>query len=121
MISITLDKAIELAKAEIAKEGEDFVYEWRTQENGTTSCMYVYDGKPDCLVGRILHSLGVSLHELSKHEGSSSYEVMENLDADGVLSPTFDAIEFLRILQAHQDQDESWGESLRLATQHGKA
>lgn len=114
MIELTYDKVVELAKAEIAKEGDDFIYEQKIVDE-MTMCLYVHDGCPDCLVGRILHAAGVELEAFEHSEGDSAHEVLENLECDGMLQYTPEVLDFLSVLQSDQDYGRTWGYSLARA------
>jgi hypothetical protein len=57
--------------------GDDFIYRPHKSYllEGQYSCLYVYEGRPDCLVGKILHRMGIPLEILSQHEGMPASSV----------------------------------------------
>lgn len=57
--------------------GENYVNHPRLGTDGTTSSFrYVYNGEPDCLVGRVLSRMGISTTTLSAHEGDTAQRVV---------------------------------------------
>ena len=89
-------------------EGEDFVYVIPNQEElgSHAACLYVHDDKPSCLIGRVLHDLGMSLEDLSQYEGQDASMPAE---AFGVSEHVADA---LTTAQFVQDTGETWGDAL---------
>lgn len=115
MIEITYESTLEGIKAIVDEAGEDFVYQ-QHRRLGPIGCRYVHDGKPDCIVGRFLASVGVPLDVLSEYEGRGAEGVLESLQERSFLH--FDDIRvrvFLRRLQKEQDAEETWGNALRAA------
>lgn len=84
-------------------------------DNGLT-CRYVHpseDGstsEPGCLVGHVLHRLGVPLWALANHEGSDADNVVSALH----LPLTGRTKMILCVAQSYQDEGRTWGESLRM-------
>jgi len=64
---------IDAIRAVVAEAGPAHVYD------RIGSCRYVRDGKPDCLIGRALARIGVSVERLADNEGTGAYEVMDSL------------------------------------------
>lgn len=89
-------------------------YHYPHRGTGTDACRYVYEGKPDCIGGRVLHRMGVSLDVLSLFEGKwCTFMKRDNRGwgADDRLPevPLFNTT--LRVLaraQQRQDLGESW-------------
>lgn len=71
-------------------------------------CLYVHGDVPGCLVGHVLHRMGVPLRELLRHEFSTASEVLEALDTD--ISERVGA--FLDNVQGDQDSGATWGDAL---------
>jgi hypothetical protein len=101
--------------AVVDEVGEDFIYRARTSNDRTmlsgNSCLYVYEGKPDCIVGKILHRMGVPLDVLSSHEGSPATQLCRYLDEDDFdTSPlSDDVVRILSVAQDSQDHGITYG------------
>ncbi|MFE2075215.1 hypothetical protein [Streptomyces misionensis] len=83
------------------------------------SCFYVHvdeDGQeePGCIVGTVLHRLGVPLAELKEKEGLGSTAAVRGLALRPSLSLT--TVGVLRDIQMRQDRGASWGEAYTGAT-----
>jgi len=116
---ISLETAIEWAKAEIEIEGEDFIYgaDRRESPDSTIDCFYYEpDGTPSCIVGRILDRHGLMTFENAPtSEGQSAHrlpQVNENF--------TEEAQGFLVNLQMFQDEGKPWGLALECAIEDSK-
>jgi hypothetical protein len=113
----------------------EFVYQPGTNpENGASSCVYVRDGEPSCLVGQVLARAGVSIEDLAKMDegtpdsgteeepvgdgdGESAFEVLyENGALPPYLTVTDDAAGILTHVQSRQDQGTPWGQALASVT-----
>jgi hypothetical protein len=103
-----LYRAIELAKVEIEKEGEGFVY-----EAPDLACVnYRMDGTPSCLVGRMLDAEGlITFQSLSKAELVGA--TVTSLSVALKLNLPEDTLKFLQILQRNQDEGTPWGAAFR--------
>lgn len=119
---VTAQQVAETARAVVQEFGEGYVYtppadDPRADEDGI--CLYVNDGKPSCIVGHIVHRLGVPL-EVLRREGDLhldpkvSHEPM-TLSA-GFLLPKLGAPDHvtaaLNAGQIAQDTRETWGTAL---------
>lgn len=136
METYTYDETLELLNAAVVKKGADFVYgsdlDGRQHDRPGPSCHYAWDGKPDCIVGHVLASVGVPLAEL--HYGDSSNEendfhpknpgryalgsaapVIEDLARDGIVDFTPVAVALLSEAQRLQDGGMSWGRAVEVA------
>jgi hypothetical protein len=94
----------------VAEYGADYVYQ-RRQLNGPDPfapvCVYVWNGEPDCIAGKVLARMGVSIEKLASYEGSSVSVVAP------VVSNLGDAAtNVLRVAQVVQDKGGTWGEAL---------
>jgi hypothetical protein len=125
MLEITLEQ-VKAAALDIIKEvGKEYGYAnvdpgWWNEEQqcGNYACQYTKlkrqdtDG-PACLVGRILHYLGVPLHEM--RQTCSADDLFRALEVDGVAFIDHATRGLLQIAQAKQDVGRTWFESLLAA------
>lgn len=80
------------------------------------SCFYVHtdeggtNPKPGCLVGAVLHRLGVSLEYLSKNEGRGAAVMTGELGLPDETRSVLDHV------QGRQDDGATWEQALRSAT-----
>ena len=108
---ITKTEAKRLMREIVAKKGADFVF--------TSTCQYFHDnGRPACIVGHLLHALGVKRKDLategwdggvcSLNEGNGVQEAVEHLfpNTDPVV------IDALQVAQSLQDRQYTWGQAL---------
>lgn len=122
---LTLLQADLYAREVIAEVGPDFVYTKRPRGGVANSdqCFYVWDGKPDCIVARILVRHGVPISELKRWEDTSANEMCPIADEGRVTDRrselgrglvTEEAAIFLGLLQLHQDSPTPtpWGAAL---------
>lgn len=127
MKTLTYEGALASLRKVVAAKGEDYVYEPPTfrdysidhgQEIDVTEYAYFCeDGSPSCIVGHVLHDIGITKAEIGdlnrnvifNHVGPSLYE-------KGTLAVTSDALHLLRFAQREQDQNRTWGAVLAFAT-----
>ena len=120
MLTVDLDKAIELIEMAIAERGEDYVY---PKKNACTNVRYerhydyethgyVYTMKEaDCGVGLGLALGGIDLDLLLAKNESSATETAVYLFEKGVATFTAEAVDFLAYFQLNQDKQRPWGEA----------
>lgn len=113
MLTPTHDEVVEAIEAAVQAAGPDFTYRSLPGPDDTAKCWYVYGGQPSCLVGQVLHRLGVSVEMLSTLEDRSVRAAVRVLADHGVLTLSSETIIALRVAQAKQDGGSSWGEALR--------
>jgi hypothetical protein len=129
MIKITAESVRAGLLALVKQEGGDFIYTPKPptdDEEGQINarCVYVHQGKPDCIVGRFLHGQGVSLEvltEADKYEfggGLSAIELINRLRDGGVISMTPEAARALTTAQYEQDQLSMWGVAVERALRY---
>lgn len=100
----------------VNEQGHDFTYQ---RHEG--ACLYIHDGNPDCLIGRVLHRLGFSLKDLSSWEGRGVYlmsPMYKNTFRDeGQVFPGLSdkSIFVLHTAQTFQDDGRTWGAALSAA------
>ena len=107
----TAREALELLEKAVATRGEDFVYQKRLG-----GCLYVYQGKPDCLIGvALIDFAGWPLSDLERFcpVASVAREFPGRIGAD--------AVAVLQAAQDAQDAGETWGQALRAARNKAEA
>lgn len=111
MIEITNDAIRSELERALELRGVDYVY----PKGETGLCNYVRDAEPSCLVGVVLHSVGVPLERLSAADrdyfgsGTLAGELLRDLVGEGVIGITERGIRALETAQLKQDTDEPWG------------
>lgn len=107
---------IELIRAKAAAS-PDFVYEPIPQGPivGNTTCVYVHDGKPSCIVGHGAWDSGLlgSSFESSRHNSDGVVELLESLSIVAEFSHA--DLAWLEAVQEAQDTGQTWAESIRSA------
>lgn len=92
----------------VAEAGEDYIYPERlevtTHASYTGMCWYVWENQPDCIAGRTLHKLGVTVEILKEFEGRPCTRIPTPLS-------TY-ALEVLSRAQGIQDGGGTWGHAL---------
>lgn len=112
------DKVIQTLR-EVAAERPDYVYtnEYGNRANGETTCRYVHhadgpEAAPGCIVGHVLHRLGVPLESLAAREGGGAIAVAVRTLGAYISLSTRDA---LALAQSNQDSGYPWGKSVDAA------
>lgn len=136
----TLDQIVKAADAVVAEIGPDTLYTERAQSlgmdtyGGNAACKYAHRGTPACLVGVVMHRLGVPIDTLQQWDasGDGAFNVIAGgvreedaagePDPDGeVIIPALDiqdrAIRYLHAAQVAQDNGATWGEAVAIAKQ----
>ena len=118
-INITADVVREGLTALVEQAGEDFVYKAPKGDGGYDRCVYVRDGKPDCIVGQFLANLGVPVERLQEADkgissGSSAGQLLGELRNEGVITIAHDqnVVDALSEVQHRQDNKSTWGNSV---------
>lgn len=114
MSTTTEHKLIELIRAKAAAN-PDFVYEPLAGAGIGNSCVYVYDGKPSCIVGHGAWDSGLlgSSFESSRHNSDGVVELLESLSIVAEFSRA--DLAWLESVQEAQDTGQTWAESIRSA------
>lgn len=113
MRTVDVDEALELLQRAVDEKGENFVYQRSPKAGG---CLYVHDDVPGCIVGHVLHYLGVPLDAMSTVEGKwiNQADVTWLLIGCGI-SLTYKALRILIEAQFIQDGGRPWGDALAAA------
>lgn len=120
-IEITRELTATLLEEMVAEAGEDFVYAKRQTNTGAPACRYVWQGEPDCGVGKFLHTLGVPLTELEDADkynfggGQPARSLLDRLEQEGVITIDWVSKRALAEFQYSQDMGSAWGTALRHA------
>ena len=125
MFTLNLSQAYQLAEQAVKERGESFIYRPAQRQISagmyTGNCAYFHDDGPGCIVGYMMHLMGFNLKQLracaidpGAVNGSSIGTVHAMVGAH--LTP--EALSFLAVLQARQDDGWPWGEAFRNAVEH---
>lgn len=118
-MTITLTQAMDTLREVVAEHGKDHVYDRSAIMFGPLAgetCLYVRNGKPDCIVGHVLHRLGVQLDTLHDSEGMGPRDL--SLGDSPSLELDDDAGLALTVAQNTQDNGETWGTALANTERH---
>jgi len=100
----TVREVLDALDKVVREFGADYQYP-DSHRNSDQMCMYVYDGKPDCIAAQVFVRLGVSVSDLAQYEGSAAYTVFERVfgkyNGGGASVLTF--------AQSAQDGRATWG------------
>lgn len=117
MKTVSYQEVLAVANAVVEEFGANYVY-----PDYMDGCVYVKGNKPSCLVGHVLHRLGVDLisfaNEESHYDGDANGRAIDALwvtvEEYGVsFSPL--ARGFLMDIQADQDSGCTWGDAVEQA------
>ena len=75
----------------------------------------MHGNEPGCIVGNVLHRLGVPLETLAQYEATPAYDVAQSLISEGVLTSNGEAMRLLNVAQIAQDSGMNWGDTVRRA------
>ncbi|WP_125262022.1 hypothetical protein [Streptomyces alboflavus] len=117
---ITTDERLLEALRAVVKESPDRRYKKpdHMPEVETYSCYYVHTGEtgepecPGCLVGTVLHRLGIGLEQLAHYEGESASTALKGLFDE--VSPS--TLTTFYEVQSLQDGGMPWGEAYQQTT-----
>lgn len=125
-IVITAETALAELEAAVEKKGSDYKYE---KVGASDTCVYFAkegdsDIEPSCLVGHVLHALGVPADLMvAKFNANMGFDPGESgsladetaddllmaLNRRGITSADNDAIRLLAVAQRYQDGGDAWG------------
>lgn len=108
----TANETVLATLREVVAESPDYVYSNPVpsdeRPDPDMSCMYVHGDVPGCLIGHVLHRLGVPLGELAKREGGAAYIVADDF-LRGVSGGVLSRLDFA---QGAQDSGKTWRDAL---------
>lgn len=112
---ITLAQVMDAMHQVVKEFGPDYVYCQVVPSEDTGACRYVVDGKPDCLIGKVLHRLGVPIGDLARCDSDGG--VPAGILNERLPGVTFDAqaLVFMGFAQSAQDHGHSWGTAYQRA------
>lgn len=124
---IGAEEAVSLLRFEVYEKGADHVYAnpaWESESDPMRSCYNFHGSEPGCIVGHVLHRLGLTaeLAEDLRIAGPAGVydarEAVNTLDAEKFgFEINQDAANILFSAQAAQDNHFTWGEALAAAEQ----
>lgn len=125
MIDYSYAQTLQLLLDAVAVKGEDYVYEGVEDGMDAMRCYYARNGAPDCIVGHVLHKLGVPIEKmeydiLTKHQSDvisykTIYVHFDKLREAYGINFSARAQRLLGLTQGLQDQDVPWGEAVQRA------
>jgi hypothetical protein len=114
-IRLTVPLVLDAMRAVVAEQGPDFVYQ-PPPEDGL--CVNAVNGAPSCLIGHVLHRLGVPVALLERWPTAPVWELLAHLKAELIVTADSDVADVLGTAQDVQDAgDGTWGEALTAAEQ----
>lgn len=113
MKTLNLNNTIEAVREIINSAGADFAYADSEAYEEVGACVYVYGGKPSCIVGRFLvESEGHSVSALGGNEGLNAQGIMDALNYNMRDHETALTAWWLLRLQERQDtHGTTWGDA----------
>jgi hypothetical protein len=111
---VTDAEVLAAAEAAVAEKGADYVYAKPKDAVGMSAseCLYVHGEEAGCLVGNVLHRLGVPLSTLRDCEGVHAIVALGRVEErDRIILPAWSKSMLIRA-QAQQDNGETWGDAL---------
>jgi hypothetical protein len=117
VIEIDKARALELLREVVAEAGEDFTYVPDAHRLNTT-CTYVKNNCPDCMIGRALAKAGATIEQLATLDDLNE-DRDNSIDTVGPradwLQLTDEALKVFTDAQWNQDLGKTWGDALRAA------
>jgi len=104
-------KAIDDLEDIVNEYGHDYIYEAVSREDNSfnfTSCWYVKDDQPDCLIAKFLFRRGWTIEELKSCERMNVHAASQRFP-DRL---TRDEVSILMAAQQAQDNGKTWGVAL---------
>ena len=108
-----LDRVTKALVTVVWEAGPTYLYRVHPPLSGEPySGYYVHDGKPDCLIGRVLHLLGADLNMLSQYEGAGVDLILPRMFPNEDVVLVHRAASGLRAAQQVNDMRMPWGQAL---------
>lgn len=122
MRTLNFNDTVEAVREIIGSVGADFAYSDSEAYEELEACVYAYDGKPSCIVGRFLvESEGYSTSTLADNEGVNAQGILEALGYNMLDDQTSLASCWLLRLQEQQDRlGTTWGDAFDAAQELAK-
>ena len=118
-IAITVDSVKQGLTALVESVGRGFAYTPRGV-GVNKRCVYVYNGEPDCIVGRFLAGAGVPVERLERADlgqhgtpGLAAAQLLLALEDEGVITVEPHVELILSEVQGYQDLEHRWSEVVR--------
>lgn len=127
MIDYSYAQTLQFLLDAVAVKGEDYVYEGVDDNGGGDAmrCYYARNGEPDCIVGHVLHKLGVPIEKMEyNQETKNNVDVISHktihshfytLRSEYGINFSERARRLLAVVQGFQDSDYSWGDAVQSA------
>jgi len=111
---IELEQVLNAMGDVVMEAGADFVYKKREDANGR-ACFYVWDDKPDCLIGRVLAKLGFTINNLKALRLTAISTACGRIHESLYGKFTNDAVRAMDNAQTAQDSSVNWGTCYAIA------
>ena len=120
-IQVTMEKVFEIADALVVEKGAGYKYDFPA---GGRQCFNVWEGKPSCIVGTIMHRLGVPVETMggeysevfAGRDAMSITDLARSLETEGVIDFIDNrVIDALRYMQIEQDGGETWADAVAIS------
>lgn len=106
---------------DLAAGSPDFQYRTANKipEDVSTGCYYIKDGEPSCIVGQALSLLGVQPDEFTEQDSARNVtcEIL-GINRFEVDAKTREDLEWIDLVQSHQDSNMPWSECITYANQN---
>lgn len=113
----SIDLVILKLREIVDEYGADHVYRKHHNADDFGYCLYVFNGEPDCIIGKLLVKLGFTVDQLAANEGEGAPQVFANLygwDHFDMTNPSSvpDVIMLAYCVQVQQDGGRTWGQAV---------
>lgn len=96
----------------VASKPEGYIYVNGSGETAdkemSIRCDYVHGDVCGCIVGTVLHDMGIPLSVLEEEENKPAFEVLGDLRAQGLITQTPEVQGMLTTAQNRQDTGSTW-------------
>lgn len=126
MIHLTVERTADLLRLAVAEKGANYHYPVTAKNE---ECTYYQNGKPDCLVGHVLHYLGLDSTRLTETVYNPGVQLQGEICLNEVgISVVLQVLKNTQVLtvdqpswfllvcaQERQDRNNAWGQSVTRA------